>query len=97
MQMERFGQGAKLAGIALGQSFVDQHFAGRARGMNRDAHGQSPARHAAVDFVAQLGLKHLQFTGQIGRDFGLLAVDRADLDRHFDSALRALTPSVTGH
>jgi hypothetical protein len=96
--MEGFGQGAKFLGVDLARAVLMSDLpAAPAAAWTETRTVNRPARHAAVDFIAQLRFEHFQFAGQIDGDLGLLAVDRADLHRHFASALRALAASVAGH
>ena len=65
--------------------------------MDGEAHGETAARDAAVDFIADLGFQDFEVARQIDGDFGLLAVDRADLDGDFEAALGGFAAAIAGH
>ena len=65
--------------------------------MHGNPDAQASAGNAFIDFITHLRLQHFKFARQIDRDFALLAVDRAEFDRDFESVLSAFAAPVTRH
>jgi hypothetical protein len=91
-------QAAEVAGVRPGQGQIHASFAGDAgSSLDGHAHRDPPAGNAAVDFIADLRFQDFQVAGEVDGDFGLLAVDRADLDGDFKAAPGAFAPPIAGH
>ena len=98
LQGQFLAQAAEVAGVRLGQGQIHPGFRGDAgSALDGHAHGDPPAGNAAVDVIANLGFEDFQVARQVDGDFGLLAVDGADLDGDFEAVPCAFAPPITGH
>ena len=98
-QLELFGQTTEFARIGLCQRDIEVHPRGKLAlsGVQRDPRGEPAAGDVAVDEVADLGFEHLHLARQRHRNLALLAVDRAELDRDFETVLGAIPAAISGH
>src|SRR5438270_9762650 len=65
--------------------------------VQRDADREPATGDATIDLVADLRLEHLHFPRQIHRHLALLAIDRTELDRDFETILGTISPPISGH
>ena len=65
--------------------------------MIRHDRGDTPAREARVDLVANARLQLDQLLRQVGRDIALLAIDRVQFNGELDAVLRGLASAIAGH
>jgi len=62
-----------------------------------DPNSQSTARDVLVDDVADLGLEHFHFPGQIDGNLALLTVHRTEFDRDLKAILGAIPAPISRH
>ena len=98
-QLELLGQARELPRIGLGQRHVQMHPRRGLAGARVQGHPrrQPAPRNAPVDHVADLRFEQLHLARQVHGDFGLLAVDRAELDGDLEAVLGAIPAPITRH
>lgn len=99
LDLQLLRQLPQLARIGLGERGVDADARGflALTGVQGDAGGHAAPGNLAVHLIADLRLQDFEFTGKVDGDLALLAVDRAEFHRDFETVLGTFTPTIASH
>ena len=99
LDLQLLRQLPQLARVGLGERGVDADARGflALAGVQGDAGGHAAPGNLAVHLIADLRLQDFEFTGKVDGDLALLAVDRAEFDRDFETVLGTFTPTIASH